>query len=115
MQSSRTPPTRPALPPPTHATARWPALGRQPRRTTTLCPPCSAEIETVLDLGELAGTGAHDNARMALAHSLPHDAARLARVQARRRRDLAPAIGLMWSAGLGGALWALLLAAWGLA
>jgi hypothetical protein len=32
-------------------------------------------------------------------------------VRARRQRDLAPAIGLLWSAGLGGALWALLLAA----
>ncbi|MCU0768317.1 MAG: hypothetical protein MUD07_02625 [Burkholderiaceae bacterium] len=105
MQQARTPPTRPALPSP---------LPDPPaRHSGTDSPPRAAAIDAWFDLDELAAGGRPDNAPMALAHILPTTAAQPARtrVRARRQRDLAPAIGLLWSAGLGGALWALLLAA----
>lgn len=107
MQRARTPPTRPALPPPLPDPQR--------RRAGADRSAHAAVIDAWLDLDELAAGGATDNASMALAHLLPFDAARQARARARRRRDLAPAMGLLWSAGLGGALWALLFAAWWLA
>ena len=107
MQRARTPPTRPALPPP--------LPDPQQRHAGPDSSAHAAAIDAWLDLDELAAGGATDNAPMALAHTLPFDAARQARARARRRRDLGPATGLLWSAGFGSALWALLFAAWWLA
>jgi hypothetical protein len=103
VQRARIPPTRPALPP---------QLDPPPRHTRAVSPSHAAAKEAWFDLDEPADGGRPDNAAMALDHTLTYDPARLARVRARRRRDLAPAIGLVWSAGLGGALWALLISAW---
>jgi hypothetical protein len=107
VQRARTLPTRPAPP------SLRP--DPQPRHVAAGSPPGAATIDAWFDLDELAAGGAPHNAPMALAHTLPTNAAGPARVRARRQRDLAPAIGLLWSACIGGALWALLLAAWRLA